>query len=186
MRSIARRSGGVLSQCAVAIVAAIAMAGCSVPEGGPDAPSTTAPAASPPSSTPWEPQIPDPTVAVNVVPAQMGDCPVDPAAHGLVAFVVTSDDDTTPVAVTYPVFRADGSRHVRRMTQPGPVIAVLQTDCTDGVVSSPWEFRATADSGGSLSCTLTYGGKRVVSDSDFVEGDLDPGLEVDCTGHPGM
>lgn len=157
-------------------------------------PSTPAPAASStPASTTWDPgDIPDPSAALQVPPAQRGDCPVDPAAAGVIAFVVTSDDDVTPIELTYPVFRTDGTELVRRMTQPGPVITVLQSDCTDGIVDGPWGFVATADAG-SLACALFYGGKLVASDSAFNEGGASDGTDAsdgrvraDCTGHPGM
>lgn len=135
------------------------------------------------SQTPWDPgDVPNPSAALRMPPAQRGDCPVDPSAPGVIAFFVTSDDDVTPVEVTYPVFRTDGTRLVRRMTQPGPVITVLQADCTGGVVEGPWGFVATAESG-SLACALFFGGKLVASDSAAGEGGA---VRADCTGHPGM
>lgn len=115
--------------------------------------------------------------------AQVGDCPVDPAEPGVITFVVTSDDDTTPVEVTYPVFRVDGSELARRMTQPGPVITVVLADCA-GAGGGPWRFLATAEQG-SLACALFYGGKLVASDSAMADV-AGEGVRADCTGHPGM
>ncbi|WP_308796285.1 hypothetical protein [Agromyces silvae] len=99
--------------------------------------------------------------------------------------VVTSDDDTTPIEITFPVFRGDGTQQVRRMTQPGPVVTVVQADCTDGVTDGPWGFVAEAASG-SLACALFFGGKLVASDSASAEGGSESGVRADCTGHPGM
>lgn len=152
---------------AIAITASAGLVACTAPE-----------------SEPWDPgDIPDASEAVRFPPAQRGDCPVDPAQPGVITLVVTSDDDATPVEVTYSVFRTDGTEQVRRMTQPGPVITVVQADCTDGVTSGPWQFVAEAASG-SLACSLFFGGKLVASDSGFAEG-ADDDVRADCTGHPG-
>ncbi|WP_127793417.1 hypothetical protein [Agromyces sp. LHK192] len=165
----------------------ILLAGC-VAEPTPQAPppTTELPAEPGASPTPWDPgDVPDASDAVELLPAQRGDCAVDPSLGGTVALVVVSDDDETPVEVTYDVFRTDGTIAVRRMTQPGPILMAVQQDCTDGVVSSPWQFRATRPGGGALSCWMTYGGRQVTADSAFAEG-ADEELAVDCTGHPGM
>lgn len=176
--------------CAAAIVVIAALAACT----GPDVPrpSRSAVTQATPSTEAsssaeaWDPgDVPDPSGVVRFPPAQRGDCPVDPAEPGLVAFVVTSDDDTTPIELTYPVFRSDGTQQVRRMTQPGPAVTVLQADCTDGVSDGPWKFVAEAATG-SLACALFFGGTLVASDSGSAEGTAGDGVRADCTGHPGM
>lgn len=184
-RRAASRRAPIAALCGAASVALLALvSACTGP--GASAPDDTP---SPSRSVMQLGEIPDASSALRVPPSQRGDCPVDPAQPGVITFVVTSDDDSTPVEVTYPVFRTDNTEQVRRMTQPGPVITVLQADCTDGVVDGPWAFVATADSG-SLACALFYGGKLVASDSASGEGDAtggtESGVRADCTGHPGM
>ncbi|MDR5700103.1 hypothetical protein [Agromyces aerolatus] len=168
---------------ALALTTLLALTACTAPSAAPR-PGPT------PAAESFHPgDVPDPSGAVRFPPAQRGDCPVDPAAPGLVTLVVTSDDDATPIEVTYPVFRADGTQQVRRMTQPGPVITVLQADCTDGVVDGPWRFVAEAETG-ALACALFFGGRLVASDSASAEGvaaeGAGAGVRTDCTGHPGM
>jgi hypothetical protein len=166
--------------------AVLVLAGCTLggSPGGPAEASAPPDASARPTSTPWDPgDVPDPSGTLTMPPAQRGDCPVDPAEPGVITFVVTSDDDTTPVEVTFPVFRVDGSELARRMTQPGPVITVVLADCA-GAGGGPWRFFATAEHG-SLACALFFGGKLVASDSAIAEGSTD-GVRADCTGHPGM
>jgi hypothetical protein len=182
MRRARRRIGGAF----VALVLATTAAGCTGPGETGTSPAPDAPSTSGAADAPWDPgDIPDASTAVVFPPAQRGDCPVDPAEPGTITLVVTSDDDATPVEVTYPAFREDGTQLVRRMTQPGPVITVVQSDCTGGAGGGPWSFVATAERG-SLACALFFGGRLVASDSAFAEGGADEHVSADCTGHPGM
>lgn len=190
MRSAAWRvSVGAVLLGATAMLSGCTAAGETHPSGETSPSPTASSGASegvPRSDAPWDPgDLPDPSAAIHVTPAQRGDCPVNPADPGTITFVVTSDDDSTPVEVTYPVFRTDGTEQVRRMTQPGPVTVVLQADCTDGVPSGAWSFVATSRSG-SLACALFSGGRLVASDSVFDESPGADGVRADCTGHPGM
>lgn len=172
--------------CAGAIVLIAVLSACTGPSAAPTAGEPTAgePEA-PPTADAWDPgDVPDPSGVVRLPPAQRGDCPVDPAESRLVTFVVTSDDDTTPIEITFPVFRTDGTQQVRRMTQPGPVVTVLQADCTEGVTDGPWRFVAEAASGW-LACALFFGGKLVASDSASADGAAEDDVRADCTGHPG-
>jgi len=127
--------------------------------------------------------VPDPSVAVRVPPAQRGDCVVDPADPGLVTFVVISDDDTHAVEVTYPVFRTDGTRQVRRMTQPGPVIVVVQSPCTDEASAGAWPFAASGETR-ALSCALFVGGVLIARDSASAEGSAEARVRATCPAGP--
>jgi len=126
--------------------------------------------------------VPDPSVAVRVPPAQRGDCVVDPADPDLITLVVTSDDDTHPVEVTYPVFRTDGTRQVRRMTQPGPVIVVVQSPCTTDSSAGTWTFTASAETR-ALSCALFRGGELIARDSAAAAGSEER-VRATCPARP--
>ncbi|WP_350349925.1 hypothetical protein ABIQ69_08520 [Agromyces sp. G08B096] len=172
---------------AAAAFVVLAATGCTTTAPGP-AETTPGPATSPTSasSTPqaWDPgDIPDPSSALEVLPAQRGDCPVDPGAADVIAFVVTSEDDTAPVELTYPVFRSDGTQLVRRMRQPGPVLVVLQSDCTGGAASDLWHFLAASEGTGTLACSLFIAGRHVASATGVAEGGA--GARADCSGAPG-
>ena len=126
------------------------------------------------------------SAAPNVVPAVPGDCPVDVAAPGVVTFVVTADDDSTPIELTYSAFRPDADPEIRTATSVGPSVILLQTNCGNTIASSPWTFSAVSATGGSLSCATFYGGKLLTSASDYAEGDVARGTTVDRSAHPGM
>ena len=96
------------------------------------------------------------------------------------------DDDTTPIELTYSVFRPGADPEIRTATAVGPVVTILQTNCGNQAASAPWTFTATSATGGSLACAVFYGGKLVKSTSDYAEGDVARGTAVDCTSHPGM
>ncbi|QEO12998.1 hypothetical protein FLP10_00135 [Agromyces intestinalis] len=170
MRSIAAAGAAALVTASCVLLSACSTGGV-LPEAS-DRPTAT------PTAEPWDPgAVPDPGGAIEVLPAQRGDCPVDPAATDLITFVVASGDDTRPVRVTYPVSRADGTLFVRRMTQPGPVLTAVLAECSDAGPARR-SYRATAEFG-PLSCARFVGGRLVASDEDA--GDAD-GARVDCTG----
>lgn len=102
------------------------------------------------------------------------------------SFIVSADDGTTPVELTYSAFRPNSEPEIRTTTAVGPSIVVLQTNCGNTTASSPWTFTATSATGGSLGCAAFYGGKLLTSDSDYAEGDTDRGTSVVCSAHPGM
>jgi hypothetical protein len=180
----------ILSGAAILMTVA-ALTACSAAGTGDESPSiapeTSPPstASAPPSEPPSEPAepagaLPDP------LPAEPGDCPLDRSALGVVTFVVTADDDSTPIDLTYSVFRPDADPEIRTTTSVGPAVALLQTNCGNQAASEPWTFTATSATGGSLACAVFYGGKLVKSSSDYAEGDVERGTAVDCTSHPGM
>lgn len=108
--------------------------------------------------------MPDASALVHAAPAQRGDCPLDPADDALITLVVSSRDAVTPVDVTYPVFRTDGTRLVRRMTQPGPVITVLLGACGAGAgAGGAMQFVATTGTG-TIACALFVGGDLIAAD----------------------
>lgn len=149
-----------------------------------EAPTTTPPAEAPsPSPTP-EPE-PASTLPVVVEPAA-GDCQLDPSDY-VVTFVVTADNDSAPIEITYPGFALGADApEARSMTVVGPVVTVLgNSSCSSGPESEPWPFTATSSADGSLSCAAFFGGKRINGESDYLEG-ADRDLSVDCTSHPGM
>ncbi|MET0726153.1 MAG: hypothetical protein ABWY36_07360 [Leifsonia sp.] len=169
----------------VAAAVALALAGCSAPDtdagAGPTASATPSEAPAPAPSP-----SPDPTAALpGTLPVVPGDCAYDPAEL-VVLFTVTSDDDTTPIEISYSAFRPGVEPEVRTVTATGPVISILQTDCGVGAVSAPWTLTATSATGRSLGCTSFFGGKLVAHATDYAEGDVARGDSVDCTGHPGM
>lgn len=175
---------------AVAIAAAVLLAGCAndvPPSASPLAPATNPVASA--TATP-EPEASETPVASSrapsVVPADPGDCEFEPDSPGAVVFVVTADDAVTPIELTFSAFRPDGGPEARTVTATGPVVTVLQTNCGDAVASAPWTFTATAPTGDGLACSSFYGGKHLASDGDFAEGDTARGASVDCSGHPGM
>lgn len=178
---------------AAAIVGVLALAGCAGTGGGQpasesqggaatSAPAVTgdAPASEPPAADDGS------AVALVTVPSQPGDCAYDPSAFGAVVFTVTADDATTPIELTYTVFRQGAGPDVRTVTMTGPVVVSVQTDCGSQAVSSPWTFTARSATGNSLGCASFFGGKQLASDSDYAEGDVARGVSVDCSGHPGM
>ena len=171
---------------AVSLTAAFLLTGCAVgsPLAGPT-PTSSASSEETPTPEPSEPA----SVAIpglTVVPHEAGDCVLDPTEFGVVSFVVTADDSTTPIELTYTVFRPGADSTMRTASVVGPVVTVLQTDCSDGVVSAPWTFIASSPTGNSLSCSMFFGGKHVSSGMDYAEGDVTRGTNVDCSGHPGM
>jgi hypothetical protein len=177
---------------AAAVAAAMLLAGCAnsvPPAASPLAPATNPVASATPSPTPESDASESPVAgsdAPSVVPAEPGDCELEPDSPGAVLFVVTADDAVTPIELTYSAFRPDGTPEIRTATATGPVVTVLQTNCGDPVASAPWTFTAAAQTGDGLACASFYGGKHLVSDSDFAEGDAAAGVSVDCSGHPGM
>ena len=108
------------------------------------------------------------------------------AAPGVVTFVVTADDNSTPIELTYSVFRPGADPEIRTVTSVGPSVIALQTNCGNPAASAPWTFSATSATGGSLSCAVFYGGKLIKSAGDYAEGDVARGTSVDCSSHPGM
>ncbi|WP_173921529.1 hypothetical protein [Agromyces sp. Marseille-P2726] len=186
MRNDVRRR--ILPGAAAILMTLAALTACSVVGAG-DASSSVAPETSPPpataSASPSEPAESDGALP-NALPAEPGDCPLDRSAPGVVTFVVTADDDSTPIDLTYSVFRPDADPEIRSTTSVGPAVALLQTNCGNQAASAPWTFVATSATGGSLACAVFYGGKLVKSASDYAEGDVARGTAVDCTSHPGM
>jgi hypothetical protein len=124
-------------------------------------------------------------MGLTVVPTVAGDCAVDPAEHGVVTFVVTADDDTTPIELNYTAFQPGADPVIRTASAVGPVVTVMQTNCGNQAASEPWTFTATSATQGSLACTMYYGGKQVKADGYYAEGATGEGT-VDCSGHPGM
>ncbi|WP_394551877.1 hypothetical protein ACDF64_13490 [Agromyces sp. MMS24-JH15] len=164
-----------------AVLLAVILGGCTGTQssGGGATPSADATASARPGGD-WPGDLPDPASAIAVMPGQRGDCPIDPADPGLVEFVVSSGDADTPVRVTYPVFREDGQRMVRRMTSPGPLITVVLALCGDADASALTGFRAATDADLPLSCVLVRGG-QVLGASAAEPGSADgPGSRVEC------
>ena len=154
----------------------------------PAGPASEEPVTSSPSAPPATSQAPTETAdalagsAPTVVAAQPGDKAVDRSAHGVVTFVVTADDDTTPIDLTYSVFRPGVLPEVRTATVVGPSVVLLQTDCGE---YGPWTFTATSATTGSLSCAVFFGGMHLADDMYYAEGATDAGT-VDCSATPGM
>ena len=186
------RGGRAPLVAAVAVAAALLLAGCSndvPPAASPLAPATNPAASVTPTPEPAAAASDVPVTgsgAPSVVPAEPGDCEFEPDSPGAVVFVVTADDAVTPIELTFSAFRPDSGPEVRTVTATGPVVTVLQTNCGEPVASAPWTFTAAAQTGDGLACSSFYGGKLLVSDSDFAEGDTARGARVDCSGHPGM
>ncbi|WP_394551628.1 hypothetical protein ACDF64_12225 [Agromyces sp. MMS24-JH15] len=188
-----RRAPSTLALAAGAVIAAAALAGCAsgaAPSPSPSVTSSPSPtAAAPETEAPDDgaPSTPGPGLApaANAVPLEPGDCPFDPAAFGAIVFVVSADDDTTPIELTFTSFQPD-ALSIRTVEAVGPVVTVLQQDCGALPASEPWTFRATSATGNSLGCTVFFGGKHLKSASDYAEGDVARGVSVDCSGHPGM
>jgi hypothetical protein len=164
-----------------------ALTGCT-PAGGTgraasEAPVTSSPPA-PHSTAPTPTETADPLAgaAPNLVPTRPGDCAVDRGAHGVVTFVVTADDDTTPIDVTYSAFRPGVLPEVRTATVVGPSVVMLQTDCGE---YGAWTFTAASATTGSLSCGLFFGGMHLAHERYYAEGATDGGT-VDCSVTPGM
>lgn len=172
---------------AISLSAAFLLTGCTIggPEAGP-APTSASPGEESPTPEPSEsPSVTNP--GLTVVAHEAGDCAVDPTEFGVVTFVVTSDDSTTPIDLTYSAFQegADADPIVRTVSVVGPVVTVMQTNCGNPAASVPWTFTATSPTENSLACTMFFGGKTVKADMDYVEGEARD-ASVDCTGHPGM
>ncbi len=177
----------ILSGAAAILMTLTALTACSVAGTG-DASPSIAPETTPPpsaSAPPSEPAVPTGALP-KPLPAEPGDCPLDPSALGVVTFIVTADDDSTPIDLTYSVFRPDADPEIRTTTSVGPAVALLQTNCGNQAASEPWTFMATSATGGSLACAVVYGGNLVKSTSDYAEGVVARGTAVDCTSHPGM
>ena len=135
-----------------------------------------------------------PLFVVALVRRQFATAYSDHAARAFLAvfvvlalvFVVTADDDSTPIEITYSAFRPGEDPEVRTTTAVGPAVSLLQSNCGNQAASAPWTFTAASATGGSLACAVFYGGKLVKSTSDYAEGDVARGTAVDCTSHPGM
>jgi hypothetical protein len=155
------------------------------------APATTPAAATPPATpTPMPSPEPAPSAALphTILPLP-GDCELSDVGtfSQVVTFVITSDDDTTPIEITYPGYLPDSAApEARTVTAVGPVITILGSTCGDGPESEPWPFVATSTSGEHLSCSAFFGGKLIRSASYYAEGDTVNDLVADCTSHPGM
>ena len=168
------------------LAAAALMSGCANDSAPSAPPTTTAPTTTPstPSAAP-QPPAASPATGLTVVPTVDGDCPADPSSPGVVTFVVTADDDTTPIELSYSAFQPGGDPVVRTASAVGPVVMVMQSNCGSTTASEPWTFTATSTTPGSLSCDMYYGGKHVSADAAYAEGSTEPST-VDCSGHPGM
>ena len=177
----------LLAGAGAVLLTLAALTGCT-PTGGGGTPSEIPVTTPDPTTEPSPSASPEPPADAlpNVVPAQPGDCPVDPSAHGVVTFVVTADDNSTPIDVTYSAFRPGADPEIRTVTTVGPSVVVLLSNCGNQAASAPWTFSATSATGGSLSCAAFYGGKLLKSAGDYAEGDVARGTSVDCTAHPGM
>ena len=164
-----------------------ALTGCTPAGGTPpdasEAPVTSSPPA-PQSTAPTPTETADPLAgaAPTAVAAQPGDCAVDRSALGVVTFVVTADDDTTPIELSYSAFRPGVLPEVRTATVVGPSVVMLQTDCGE---YGAWTFSATSPTTNSLSCGLFFGGLHLAHDTYYAEGTTDGGT-VDCSVTPGM
>ncbi|MFE6965398.1 hypothetical protein ACFVAJ_09805 [Agromyces sp. NPDC057679] len=167
------------------LAAAALLTGCT--SAGPVTAETTPPAVTAsPTPTPTPDSSDGGTLAapgLTVVPTVDGDCPADPSEFGVVTLVVTTNDDTTPIEIEYTAFRPGADPVVRTTQAVGPVVVLMQSDCGTQTASEPWTFTASASD--SLSCTMTFGSKRVASDDYYAEGSTDEAT-VDCSGHPGM
>lgn len=171
------------------LASSLLLSGCiagpaSTPSDSPTPATTPAPSAEP-TATPTAPGDGAVSTGLTVVPTVDGDCAVDPAAWGVVTFVVTADDDTTPIELTYTAFQPGADPVIRTASAVGPVVTVMQTNCGNQAASEPWTFTATSATQGSLACTMYYGGKQVKADGYYAEGATGEGT-VDCSGHPGM
>jgi len=152
-----------------------------------------APTATPPAATPAPTPSPEPAPSATLprtIHPLPDDCQLsaDVGDHSqVVTFVITSDDDTTPIEITYPGYLPDSAApEARTVTAVGPVITILGSTCGDGPESEPWPFIATGTSGVHLSCSAFFGGKLIRSASYYAEGDTVNDLVADCTSHPGM
>ncbi|WP_395243157.1 hypothetical protein ACGGZK_13505 [Agromyces sp. MMS24-K17] len=177
-----RRVGRAAVAGIVALALGPAVVGCVGPTGPSAPPPPGAGEAGSPAPTGWPGELPEPDTAISVMPGQRGDCPIDPADDDLIVFTVSTGDDTTPVRVTYPVYRTDGQRMIRRMTAPGPVITVVVADCADAEPTSNWGFHADTDGEVALSCLATYRGVRIGSDTAAAGSAAGGGASVDCSG----
>ena len=174
---------------ALAIAVVVPLAGCATTATESE-PSAEAPTSEAPESDAAETETPteEPggAAAPTVVPSEPGDCAFDAEAPGAVVLTVTADDATTPIELTYSAFREGAEPEVRTVTVTGPVVVSMQTDCGTPTATPPWTFTATSATENSLGCTSFYGGKVLVTDSDYAEGNAATGASVDCSGHPGI
>ena len=171
------------------LASSLLLSGCvagpaSTPSDSPLPATTPAPSAEP-TPSPTAPADGAVATGLTVVPTVEGDCAVDPDEFGVVTFVVTANDDTTPIELTYSAFQPGGDPVTRTASAVGPVVMVMQTNCGNLTASEPWTFTATSDTRGSLACTMYFGGKQVHADGYYAEGATGGGT-VDCSGHPGM
>lgn len=190
MRIVARTA---VALAAAAVLSSSLLTGCSAdaswfadpfPATASPAPTTTPPA-EPPTPTPTPPPSAGPSSELpTVVLPEPGDCELE--GRPVVTYLVTADDDSVPIEITYPAFTPDAAApQARTITAVGPVVTVLQRHCTSGPESEPWPFTATRASGDHLGCAVFFGGMLIRTGSDYTEG-ADRELHVDCTSHPGM
>ena len=176
----------------VAVTAAIVLlpsvlTGCGVDTGWigePAGPTATAAPATTTAPDPTPSPEPPPTWPV-IVPVQPGDCDPQATDAQLVTFVVTAQDPSAPIQITYPGFTPSVSGEPRTITTTGPVVTILGNDCGPGIASELWSFTATGEVGYALSCAVFFNGFPLRADSDYIEGP-DRAASVDCTSRPGM
>ena len=119
----------ILTGAAAILLTLTTLTACSVAGTVDDRPSSTPDTSPLPSATtapPTEPAELDGALPV-APPAEPGDCPLDRSALGVVTFIVTADDDSTPIELTYSVFRPDSDPEIRSATSVGPAVTILQT-----------------------------------------------------------
>src|SRR4029453_19626069 len=99
------------------------------------------------------------------------DCTVDASdAARLVTYVVTVDDDSTPIEITYPRVPPSESGRPRTITAVGPVVTIFGTDCGPGIATEPWPFTASGDVENRLSCAVFFGGGLLTVKRAYSEG----------------
>ena len=188
MRIVARRAAALV---AIVVLSSSLLTGCTsgtLLYGDARAPATEVAATTPPADAPTPtPTPPEPASTLpHTVGPQPGDCPVDSSDAGhIVTFVVTTDDDTTPIEITYPGFTPSVSGQPRTITAVGPVITILGSDCGPGVATEPWQLTATGEVQSFVSCAAFFGGMLFNTGSGYSES-ADTGASADCTGRPGM
>ena len=166
------------------VLLAVAVAGCSQ-----TTPRNTTDGTSPvgtPVASPASPQA-LPTLSPTSVVAD-SNCSNDPKAR-IVTLVVTTDDATAPVQISYAAFQQDGSPVVHTVTVHGPVITMQERFCGDGTAEQrrPWTFSASTLEMGDLSCAVFWGGRLMQSAQDTTaDSDKAANLTADCSSHSGM
>lgn len=176
---------GIFALSAVIFMALTALAGCATGDAtavARESARSSAPAVTLPSPSP---SIAPPDSLPNIPVTLPTDCKLDTAAAGVVTFIVTADDNSTPIDLAYTVFQQDREPEIRTATSKGPSVVVLQSNCGSTTSASPWTFKATSLTGGSLGCATFYGGKLLASTSTFSEGEAGSETSVDCSAHPG-